>query len=116
MIEENLRSRQEAARQAEEIIDVQVDHFMGWMQSLNAVGTIRAIRSRAEGHRDQVLDKALRMLDDRPADEVLRYLANTLTNKLIHDPSASLRQAGYLGRDEIIRAARELFNLPEDKD
>jgi glutamyl-tRNA reductase len=117
VIEENLKSRQEAARQAEEIIDVQVEHFLGWMQSLNAVDTIRAIRGQAEHQRDQVMAKAQRMLaDNKPADEVMRFVANTLTNKLIHEPSANLKQAGYLGRDEIISAARELYNINDKKD
>ncbi|WP_455202667.1 glutamyl-tRNA reductase, partial [Kaarinaea lacus] len=37
IIQEGLRSRQEAAEQAEEIIDTQVSHFMNWLQSLGAV-------------------------------------------------------------------------------
>ena len=48
VIEENLRSRQEAAKQAEEIIEVQVTHFSTWTQSLEAVPTLRAYREHAQ--------------------------------------------------------------------
>jgi len=48
VIEENLRSRQQAAKQAEEIIEVQVTHFSTWTQSLQAVPTLRAYREHAQ--------------------------------------------------------------------
>ena len=112
IIEEGLKSRQDAAKQAEEIIDTQVSHFMGWLKSLDAVSTIRAFRETAEGYRAAELEKARRMLAAGvdPA-KVLEQLANNLTNKMMHHPSAQIRQAGYDGRIELIDAARELFNL-----
>lgn len=116
VIEEGMQTRQEAARQADEIIDVQVEHFLAWLESLNAVDTIRQYRNKAEESRDEVLAKAKRLLQQgKTTDEVLEFLANTLTNKLIHDPSASLRDAASQGRMEVIRAAQDLFNLPEKK-
>lgn len=112
IIEEGLRTRQEAARQAEEIINAQVSHFMGWLQSLEAVSTIRAVRACAERIRDEELEKARKRLrnGDDP-EEVLQRFARALTNKWTHVPSAQLREAGFYGRFEIIDAARELFNL-----
>ena len=58
VIEENLRSRQEAAQQAEEIIDVQVDRFMAWTRSLDAVPTVRAYREYAQSLAEAELQKA----------------------------------------------------------
>ena len=114
VIQENLKSRQEAAKQAEEIIDVQSTHFLGWVRSLDAVSAIRDYRSQAESAREEVLDKARQMLaQGKNADEVLQFLAHTLTNKLLHTPSANLRQAGYDGRSELIQAARDLLGLPK---
>jgi len=116
VIEEGQRTRKEAALQAEEIIDIQVQHFLAWAKSLNAVDTIRHVRLQAEQQRDEVLNKAQHMLTQgKPADEVLQFLANTLTNKLLHDPSTSLREAAAQGRMELIRSAQDIFNLkPED--
>ena len=45
---------------------------------------------------------------DNPAT-VLESLAHTLTNKLMHHPTASLRQSG--GREDYVRIARELLGL-----
>lgn len=112
VIQENLKSRQEAAQQAEEIIDVQSSHFLGWLRSLDAVSTIRDYRQQAESARDEVLSKAQQMLiQGKNAEEVMHFLAHTLTNKLLHTPSSNLRQAGYDGRGELIQAARELLGL-----
>jgi glutamyl-tRNA reductase len=112
IIQEGLRSRQEAALQAEEIIDTQVTHFMSWLRSLSAVNTIRDYRQSAELMRDEVLEHAMRQLrTGKEAEAVLEELARQLTNKLMHNPCYSLKQAGYDGRSELLDAARELFNL-----
>ncbi len=69
VIEENLRSRQEAAQQAEEIIEVQVDRFMAWTRSLLAVPTVRAYReyaqSLAEAERQKAQPPACRAANRR---------------------------------------------------
>jgi glutamyl-tRNA reductase len=112
VIQENLRSRQQAAEQATEIIDFQVEEFMAWLRSLDAVDLIQGYRAHAHAIRDEVLDKARRMLENgRPADEVLGFLANTLTNKLLHTPSTQLRAAGSAGQQELLDAANALFGL-----
>ncbi len=112
VIDENMRSRQEAAEQALEIIEFHSNEFMGWLRSLDAVGVIQDYRRQAEKCRDETLQRALRDLDKgRPAEEVLRFLANTLTNKLLHTPSAQLRQAGFEGRIELLEAANTLFQI-----
>ncbi len=114
IIEEGLKSRQEAAKQAEEIIDTQVTHFMGWVRSLDAVSTISQYRQQAQALRERELAKALAKLNQgAPAEQVLEKLAHTLTNKLIHAPSTQLSQAGRDGRLDVLDAARELFELKD---
>ena len=112
VIQGNLQSRQEAAEQAREIITFQVDEFLGWMRSLDAVGLIQDYRRQAGRIRDEVLGKALRMLEcGKPPEEALNFLAQTLTNKLLHTPSTQLREAGSAGQHELLRAANALFQL-----
>ena len=112
IIQEGLKSRQEAAKQAEEIIDTQVAHFMGWIQSQDAFSVIRQFRDHAQQICDTEVEKALRQLSKGDnAEQVLQKLAHALTNKLTHAPSAQIRQAGHEGRFEILAAARELFEL-----
>jgi len=112
IIDEGLRSRQEAALQAEEIIDTQVIHFMGWLRSLDAVSTIRSYRSKIDVIREAELDKARRMLaQGNDPEKVLVQLARSLTNKIAHTPSAQMKQAGFNGRVDLLDAARELLDL-----
>jgi len=111
-VEEGLRSRQEAALQAEEIIDTEVTHFLSWLKAQGVTDTIRDYRSQAESLRDEALVKARQALKSgRPPEESLELLAHLLTNKLIHIPSIQLRQAGVYERHDLIAAARELFQL-----
>lgn len=112
VIADNLKSRERAAIQAEEIINMQVKHFVAWMKSLDAVQTIREFRLQAEASRDEILQKARQQLEQgKSSEEALQFLAHTLTNKLIHSPSANLKLAGSEGRKELIRAMRELYDL-----
>jgi glutamyl-tRNA reductase len=112
IIQEGLRSRQEAAQQAEEIIDTQVTHFMGWIRSLDAVDTIRSYRSMCETTRDDAADIALKQLrNGRNPEDVVNELARQLTNRLMHAPCDQMKQAGYDGRSEMLDLARELFKL-----
>lgn len=112
IIQENLRSRQAAAEQAEEIIAAQVEHFMGWLRTRDSADSIRALRQQAEATRDAVQQQALRRLErgESPA-EVLQFLARTLTNKLIHSPSAELRQASSEGREDIVELIQQIYRL-----
>lgn len=111
-INESLESRRQAAQQAEEIIDTQVEHFLAWMRSQGAQSTIIDYRKQAEVCRDQVLNKALSSLKNgSDPEQVINQLANALTNKLIHTPSIQLRQAGINERHDLIAAARELYQL-----
>ena len=115
VIQENLKSRQDAAHQAEEIIDTQVTHFMGWLRSLDAVDTIRGYREHGEALRNEELQRAQRLLaSGKDPQEVLNQLARGLTNKLLHSPCTNLRQAGFEGREDLLQAARELFSLKTD--
>ncbi len=115
VVQENLKSRQEAANEAEKIIDSKVVEFMRWAHSLDAVPTIRALRESATAIREAGIDRAKRQLarGEDPA-KVLEKLAHSLTNKLTHDPTAALRQADHDGDAPLLEAARRLFNLNDD--
>lgn len=120
VIEENRRSRQDAARQAEEIIDQHVGRFMGWLGTREVRAVIRDFRGGAEQTRDQVLALAGRRLAaGHEPEEVMRFLAHTLTNKILHAPTVQIRRAGAAARHELVAAARTLYNLqssPGDAD
>ena len=111
-INENMNSRRQAAEQAEDIIDTQVETFLGWLRSQGAQSTIKDYRFQADAIRAQMLQKSLAQLSkgDDP-EAVLTRLAHSLTNKLIHTPSAQIREAGINERPDLVAAAREIFKL-----
>jgi glutamyl-tRNA reductase len=110
VIEENMESRLQAAEQAREIIDVQVSHFLDWQKSLGAVDVIAQIRKNTQDMSSDVLNKAKKQLAaGQDAEEVLDFLANTLTNKFLHQPSIKLRQASQQERNDVLLIAQDLF-------
>jgi len=115
-IDHNMNSRRLAAEQAEEIIDTQVDYFLAWLRAQGAQSTILDYRHQAEQARDEALQKALALLNSGvPAELALNRLAHSLTNKLIHTPSAQIRAAAENERHDLIAAAREIFKLTDSQ-
>jgi glutamyl-tRNA reductase len=115
VVQENMESRQEAAREAEKIIDTQVVDFMHWVKSLDAVPTIRALRESAEALREAELERARRRLArGEDPTKVIEQLARALTNKFTHAPTDVLRRADHDGNNTLLEAARRLFDLNED--
>lgn len=114
IIDEGLRSRREAADQAEDIIDTQVVNFMGWLRSQGAISIIQDFRGVMGNLRDAELEKAMKMLrKGQPPEEILQRLANGLTNKFSHLPTTKIRQAGIDGNTELLESAKVLFNLDD---
>src|SRR5690606_6832741 len=88
VIDENRRSRREAADQAEAIIELQVEHYLQWWRASDRQDTLKHLRRQGETTRDAVLARAKEFLaQGRDPEEALAYLANTLTSKLLHAPS-----------------------------
>ena len=115
VIEDGIASRRDAADQAEAIIDRGMEKFLGRLRSRNAVATLRRLRGKADAIRQTELGQARRELEKgADAATVLESLARAITNKLIHSPSVRMKQASAEGRDELLHATRELFELDDD--
>lgn len=112
IIDDNRRARATEAERASTIIDAGVQAFLGISRGLDAVGTLRDYRERAERVRDQEIERALRQLRGGvAADQVLEQLARGLTNKLLHGPSVELRRAAAEGRTDQVEWSRRLLGL-----
>lgn len=112
VVAENLKSRQGAARAAEELVLRGTADFMARLRELEAVDVLRAYRQQGEALRDDELNKALRALaaGGQP-EQVLAQLARGLTNKLLHTPSVQLKRLSADGRHEALAVAQELFGI-----
>lgn len=114
IVAENLKGRQDAAIQAEKIIDFQAAHYMRNLRSLDSVPTICAFRERVETIRNEELSKARRQLQRGVSpDDVLAQMARSLANKFMHGPSIFLRQAAYNEERDVLLLARQLFDLKD---
>ncbi|HEU4662509.1 MAG TPA: glutamyl-tRNA reductase, partial [Dokdonella sp.] len=75
IIDDNLRSRREAAREAEAMIELSVEHFMGWWRTLDLRNPVVDLRRIAEANRDESLAKAHALLArGRSPEEALAFL------------------------------------------
>jgi len=109
-IEDNRRSRREAATEAEAIVEMQVARFTETMVASTRTEPLKRLRAHGEAAKADVLARAQQQLSagQDPA-EVLNFLAHTLTNRLLHAPTIALREAALTGNAELARAAEKLF-------
>lgn len=116
VIDENRQSRQAAALEAEQIVSTQVELFMRKLQALGANDVIRAYRSQVDTVRADALEKSLKQLQSGQNPEaVLQQLAHTLSNKVMHTPTARMREAAEQGNMQLLESARILLDLPTSK-
>lgn len=109
-IEDNRRGRREAADEAETIVDMQVERFAAKLATRTHSEPLRRVRAHGDIAREESLAKARQQLAAGvAADEVLAFLAHTLTNRLLHAPTVALREAAATGDAELARAAEKLF-------
>lgn len=113
-IEDNRRSRRDAAMEAEAIVDVQVARYVEALAASTRTDPIKYLRAHGETARSDVLGKARAQLaSGQSPDAVLDFLAHTLTNRLLHAPTVALRDAALSGDAELGRAAERLFGAAD---
>lgn len=112
VISENLKFREQAARQGEALVQQYALEFNRWLESRDVGDTIRRIRAKARLQRDEVLERARKRLanGEDPA-AVMAFVADTLSNKLLHAPSAQMRKADAVEQAMLMSTAEKLFDL-----
>ena len=114
VITENMKSREQAAEQAEIMLHAETQTFMRWLYAQSQVGLIQSYRQDAYQMKQEVLDKALKRLKKGESpEETLQFLAHTLTNKLLHQPSKGLNKAAYAGDNDLLNAAKKILNIQD---
>jgi glutamyl-tRNA reductase len=118
--EDNLQGRSHEAEKAEEIVRNEVESFVRWMESLEQVPTIMALRQRFEEIRRKEIEKSLGgSLKDLSESQraALEGMTAAIINKLLHAPISQLkRNSGDEDEDSAlyVAALKKLFDL-EDK-
>ncbi|HEY4560776.1 MAG TPA: glutamyl-tRNA reductase [Lysobacter sp.] len=109
-IEENRRSRREAADEAEAIVELQVARFREKLAASGRSEPVKRIRAHGEAARAEVLAKAKQQLAaGMSPEDALEFLAHTLTNRLLHAPTVAVREAAAQGDADLARATERLF-------
>lgn len=116
VVDENLRSRQAAAQDAQQMIAERADDYMHWLRTRVAAAAITHMRQQAGQQAEQVGARARHLLQQgKPADEVISFMQRAMLNKLLHPPSVALRNASPEMRKQLLQALNELFGLdPEN--
>jgi glutamyl-tRNA reductase len=116
LVDENRQQRELAAGGARVLVGEEVARFLADSRAQDAGPAIRVLRQQAESIRQQTVDQARRMLaSGKSTDEVIEYLANTLTNRLLHAPTQALRQAAELADLALAEAVTRLLTEERDR-
>jgi glutamyl-tRNA reductase len=114
IVAENQRHREQAARQAEQIVQDEREQFMDWFRSLSSQTQVRHYRQQADTIRQEQLAAALRKIEQgEDAASVLTELSERLTNKLIHAPTEALKQAGEAGDQAALLLLSQALRLDD---
>ncbi|MDQ3340874.1 MAG: glutamyl-tRNA reductase [Myxococcota bacterium] len=116
VVHRNLAERAKAGEQALKIVEHEAGQFEHWLRSQSVVPTIRALREKfaniADAEVQKVLDQLARKEHTREQHrEVIQRLVQLVVNKLLHQPTAALREA--TGDEASLRAEVlcEVFGL-----
>ncbi|TBR38232.1 glutamyl-tRNA reductase [Marinomonas agarivorans] len=117
VIEEGVKARQDAAKSAEQIIDNGVAEFRRSLESRKVSDLIVAYRNNAEDIKSTEYNKAIKLLESGQApEEILKKMAHNLMNKLIHDPTLFLREAGANEDTQALDIAQQVLGINDNKD
>ena len=114
IVERNASGRQAEARQAQRILDAELERFEQWLASLEVVPTVASLRERA----DEIVRRVLAENEQRWESlsetdrERLALMARAIASRLLHEPTLRMKRAA--GSDDAylyVNALRELFGL-----
>jgi len=109
----NLSVREAEATRARTIVDEEAERFGRWLDSLDVVPTIAALRERGEAIVQQVLsenESRWVALSDEDRSRV-EVLARAVVNRLLHEPTLRLKESAHAESYVHLQALRELFGL-----
>jgi glutamyl-tRNA reductase len=112
VVDTNILERKKEAEKAEKIIDEEVEKFTNWIASLNSVPVIIALRQKAEDIKKEEFEKFKNKFPelDKEKMEAVEYLITAVTNKLIHNPTVTLKENSE-DRDLLTFAIKKLYGI-----
>lgn len=107
-----LEERLKEASKGEAIVADEIETFLRWQSSLDAVPTIVALREKAEAIKNDELQKLMKRMPELGDKEAaaIAQMASALVNKLIHPPTAALKEDAE-DKDELIAMVKKLYGI-----
>lgn len=115
---ESARLREQQIPQVESIIQSEIDQFIKWFRGIGVESTIVGLRQKADEIRNHELRRLASLLPEHDSSswEVIERFAESLVNKLLHDPTIQLRHSqGTREALDYGEAVRQLFRLETDR-
>jgi len=112
VVDSNVIERKKEAERAEAIIEGELETFERWLSSLDAVPAIIMLREKAEDIKKEELEKLLGRFPGLGEKErkAVEYMAAAIVNKLIHPPTAALKEDSE-DKETLIAAIKRLYGL-----
>ncbi len=116
VVDANRFERQKEAEKAERLVEEEVETFFKWQSSLDSVPTIIALREKAEEIKKEELYKLLSKFPGIGEKEkkAIEYMAAAITNKLIHPPTAALKE-DFEDKDIMVATIKRLYGIDGEK-
>ena len=114
IVQKNLENREQAAKEAEKLIDKQAGDYMTWKQSQQSIDLVRQYRQKGMAQRDDIVEKAKAQLaEGKNAETVLEEMAYKLTNTLLHPTTLALREAAMHDDPALSRWMGQALDLSD---
>jgi len=114
--QDNKEERGREALKAEVIIEAAVENFMRWLDALDVVPTIVALRRKVEQIREREVARNAGLLASLTGEQrrAVEQLTGAIVNKIVHGPITQLKEHQARGGDPIsVDLVLRLFELAE---
>jgi glutamyl-tRNA reductase len=86
--------------------------FDDWLKSLDSVDLIKEYRVQSLSVKDELLERAMNQIQaGNDTEQVLKELANKLTNKLIHAPTSALKDAAEKQNNQELAIIKTVLGI-----
>jgi glutamyl-tRNA reductase len=117
IVEANLAERKREAEKIELMIELEIDEFKSWLNTLGVVPIITALRTKALAVQAETMESIERKLPNLSEREkkVLRKHTKSIVNQLLRDPVTRVKElAGESSSDEALELFTKIFALEEE--
>lgn len=119
VVAQNQKGRQQAAIQAQRLIEEEVQAFETWFRSLETFSTISCLWEKVETIRERELAKTLSGLGNevpKKHQQAIEALTRGIVNKILHEPMVQLReQRNFETQLLALQILQMLFNLNTER-